>query len=203
MDQDFFQRQYDFEIDQKNNFASSMNMPFVALTVVGGGLSTLTTGFAYSSDRLTFCFVVFIGLGAIALLVSLYFVLRTFLGYKYQKIPSARDLFSHLRNLEEWYLKNGEEENIAKSKAQNDYQDFIEERLADATEHNSQINIRRGEFLHLGTTGIAISFVLLFFSTPFFLYQKVNKSNGVQKIEIVKPIPQLLQGEKNDQKIRK
>ena len=202
MDQDFFQRQYDFEIDQKNNLASSMNTPFVALTVVGGGLSTLTTSFAYSSDRPTYCFVVFVGLGAIALLVSLYFVLRAFLGYKYQKIASARDLVAYLRDLEAWYLKNGEAVNIAKSKAQMDYQDFIEECMADATEHNSQINIRRGEFLHLGTTGIAISFVLLFCSMPSFLYQKVYKLEGVQKIEIVKPIPQPLQGEKDDQKIR-
>ncbi len=81
MNRDIFQKQYDFELDQRNGIASATNIPIAALTVVGGALATLVINFNYSNELISYFFLFFVLLTIISMVISVYKTVRTFLGY--------------------------------------------------------------------------------------------------------------------------
>ena len=54
MEQEIYQKQYDFELEQRNSIASAANVPIVALTILGGALSTMIVDFQYSWGIFTY-----------------------------------------------------------------------------------------------------------------------------------------------------
>lgn len=185
MIRNILQKQYDFELEQRNSITSSTNIPIVALTILGGALSSLLIGFHYSNNITTYVFVVILSLSVFSMFFSLYCVVRTFLGYSWQKIPSAQSLVSHLEDLEDWHHSNGEESEIVPEKAKEDFNIYFNERLSEAADHNSENNIKRGNYLHGATAALTIAFVFLVLSTPFYIYQKAVKVTEVYKVKIV------------------
>lgn len=188
MERDIFQKQYDFELEQRNRIASATNIPIVALTILGGALSSMIIGFKYLQGIETYAFIVVISISIASMIFSLYCVVRTFLGYSYQKIPSARELSVHLSDLEKWHLDNGESTSSATQKAKNDFTTYFDNRLSEAAEHNSSNNIRRGNYLHDATAAVTVAFIFLMISSPFYIYQKVVKDNQIHQVRVVNTI---------------
>ena len=139
MNRDIFQKQYDFELEQRNSLASATNIPIVSLTVLGGALTATVIGFKYSNNALTYIFVGLIILAVVSMLVSLYKVFRIFLGYSYQKIPTANQLKVHFIELKNWHKSQGCPEDEYHKSASADFDEYFDERLSEAAEHNSQI----------------------------------------------------------------
>jgi hypothetical protein len=179
---DVFQKQYDFELEQRNGIASATNTPIVALTILGGALASIITGFKYSQSWLTYLFLAFVILTCISMLICIYKIVRTFLGYSYQKIPNANLLKQHLKELKVWHSTN----NGTETAAQNDFNEYFDERLSEAAEHNSQNNIKRGNYLHDATVSVVIAFIFLFIASPFYIYQKVSANENIYQVKLIK-----------------
>jgi len=188
MIQNFFQLQYDFEIEQKRNLDGLINIPIVALTVLGGAMSTLLVRFDYMSSMvMSVLFLISMVSGSMGVCKAFYFATTSFIGFRYQKLASAPMLIQHYDSLYDWHLRNGSTD--AKLRAQEDFDSFLCLRLSEASEHNGALNILRGERMHEATKSIAFSFAMLLLATPFFLVLQIMNSDEPQRIEIVAPIP--------------
>lgn len=182
MQREVFQKQYDFELEQRNGIASATNTPIVALTVLGGALASIIVGFKYSHGLITYLFVLFIILTTISMLVCVYKVVRTFLGYSYQKTPPASQLKRHLEDLKSWHQNNGGGD----ADAFKDFDEYFDDSLSEAAEHNSQNNIKRGNYLHDATAFVVIAFIFLFIASPFYIYKKVSTPDKVYQVKLIK-----------------
>ena len=181
MNRDVFQKQYDFELEQRNGIASATNTPIVALTILGGALAAVITGFKYSDEPVTYLFLLFTLLAIGSMLISVYKLVRTFLGYSYQKIPPAKQLREHLENLKNWHNENGSSDD----KAIVDFAEYFDERLSEAAEHNSANNIKRGNYLHDATLFVVVAFVFLFCASPFYIYERVTSKDKVYQVNLI------------------
>ncbi|MEZ6933643.1 hypothetical protein [Aeromonas sp. S19(2024)] len=181
MNREVFQKQYDFELEQRNGIASATNTPIVALTILGGALSAVTTEFKYSNEPVTYLFLLFVTLAIGSMLISVYKLVRTLLGYSYQKIPPAKQLRKHLDNLKKWHNENGSSEDGAVT----DFDEYFDEKLSEAAEHNSTNNIKRGNYLHDATLFVVVSFVFLFCASPFYIYEQVTSENMVYQVNLI------------------
>ncbi|MBS3954496.1 MAG: hypothetical protein KGZ88_16215 [Methylomicrobium sp.] len=188
MEQEIYQKQYDFELEQRNNIASAANVPIVALTVLGGALSTMIVDFKYLWNLPTYIFTLISALALIAMVVSLVLVFRSFLGYSYQKIPTALALVEHHKALKIWHTENGESDQDSIKLAKIDFDEYLNSRLSEATENNSTNNLKRGNFLHDATLYVAIALAFLVLATPLYIYQKIASEAIVHQVEIVKPL---------------
>lgn len=181
MNRDVFQKQYDFELEQRNGIASATNTPIVALTILGGALAAVITGFRYSNEPATYLFLLFALLAIGSMLISVYKLVRTFLGYSYQKIPLAKQLRKHLEDLKNWHNTNGS----CVDKAIIDFDEYFDEKLSEAAEHNSANNIKRGNYLHDATLFVVVAFVFLFCASPFYIYERVTTVDKVYQVNLI------------------
>tara|TARA_Y100001951_G_C11264217_1_gene254453 strand:- start:418 stop:1170 length:753 start_codon:yes stop_codon:yes gene_type:complete len=181
LNRDVFQKQYDFELEQRNGIASATNTPIVALTILGGALAAVITGFKYSKEPVTYLFLLFALLAIGSMLISVYKLVKTFLGYSYQKIPPAKQLREHLENLKNWHNTNESSDD----KAIIDFAEYFDERLSEAAEHNSANNIKRGNYLHDATLFVVVAFVFLFCASPFYIYERVISEDKVYQVNLI------------------
>lgn len=181
LNREIFQKQYDFELEQRNGIASATNTPIVALTVLGGALAAVVTGFKYSNEPVSYLFLMFVLLAIIGMLISSYKLVRTFLGYSYKKIPPAKQLRQHLEDLKTWHNTNGSGDNEAIV----DFDQYFDERLSEAAEHNSANNIERGNYLHDATLFVVIAFIFLFCASPFYIYERVTSKDKVYQVNLI------------------
>jgi len=188
MEREIYQKQYDFELEQRNSIASASNIPVVALTIVGGALSTMIIDFKYLWCMATYVFISLSFLALLTIVISMIFLFRSFIGYSYQKIPSAPALTKYYSDLKSWHQQNCSNGEDSINLAKIDFDEYFNERLSEAVENNGTNNLKRRNFLHDATLWVAIALALLILAAPFYVYQKINHEDTIHQIEIVKPI---------------
>jgi len=188
MNREIYQKQYDFELEQRNAIASSTNTPVVSITVIGGALASMVVAFPYSREAITFGFLAFAMLSAISAVVALVYIFRSVIGYSYQKIPSPVALTAHFEELKNWHRNNGTSQDQIIAESKKDFDTYFEARLSEASEHNGNNNLRRGNYIHDSTVAIAIALAFMVLCSPFFIYVKSNSKENTHKVEVVNPI---------------
>ena len=188
MDREIYQKQYDFELEQRNVIASSTNTPVVSITVIGGALSSMVMTYPYSNNFHSYAFLLFVAFSSLSAIVALFYIFKSVIGYSYQKIPSPVALSEHYKELVKWHKENGTDETLITQESKKDFEEYFENRLSGAAENNGNNNLKRGNYIHDATVSIAIAAAFMVVSTPFFLYSKANGENNIHKIEVVNPI---------------
>lgn len=161
MRDDLFRKQYDFELEQRNALASAINVPVVAITVLTSAASVALLDFPYASNIPTYAFLAFVTLTIMAVLFATYSVFRSSWNYEYQKLAPPSELRRNLNSLVAWHLKGGALLDSAQQSADADFQEFLEDRLAEAGAWNGQNNLVRGNFLQRATAAVAFAIAVL------------------------------------------
>jgi len=181
MDRKIYQDQYDFELNQRNYLASSVNLPIMATTLVGGALSSMALSFPYKINSPSIIFGITAIFSTIFLMISIYLIFRSFIGYEYQKLQPPSALNNHYDDLLNWHKDNDGTEEDAK----NDFHEYLYEKLGEAVEKNSNNNIERGNFLHMATITIAIAMVFLALSGGLYVFAKLQNEPEPCKVQII------------------
>ena len=94
---ELFQKQYDFELEQRNSIASATNIPTVAITVVASATCAILIDFQYNhslasyASRRLCCTRTFLSVR----LLPVFSLFRSFWNYDYKKLPSSSLLKMH------------------------------------------------------------------------------------------------------------
>lgn len=190
MDSDLFRKQYDFELEQRNSIASATNIPVVAITVAASAASAVLLDFQYQRSTTTYLFLAFSAVTLVAIFLSFYYVFRSFWNYEYKKLPGSLALKQHYDALVEWHCSTGLSPKEAKQSSEEDFLEYINERLADASDWNGQNNIVRGNFLHMATAAVAIAVGALIPGGLIYIYNKATAEDKVHVVRIAAPYNQ-------------
>lgn len=182
---ELFQKQYDFELDQRNSIASATNIPIVAITVVASATCAILVDFQYDRSSACYAFVACAALAIVSFGYSVFCLFRSFWNYEYQKLPGASLLKSHFDSLKIWHLNEGCSANVATENATSDFADYLDERLAAASDWNSQNNIRRGSYLHKAAAAVATAVVFLLPAGAIYIHNKATAADKVHAVKVV------------------
>lgn len=189
MDRDIIRQQYDFEMEQRNVIASTTNIPIVAITVLSSALSVVIIDFQYRESIQTYIFLSLAIATVISIVFGISFIFKSFWNYEYQKIPKSGALKNHYKELLAWHENNGFHADKAKSNADTDFQDYISEKLSEASDWNSQNNIIRGNYIHRATASIAFAIVFLIPSGALYAYNKAQSPEKVYQVNLTQNPP--------------
>jgi len=174
MDSDMYKYLHEFEDKQRTLLASTINVPILASTLIGGALVTAILQFPYSTDLSSYLFVGFCGASILALLFAVAFVSAALIGYKYEKPKSPLVLSAHYEALVAWHIRNTSTEEEAKKEFKMDY----EKNLAIATDANGRNNRTRGK--NIFWANLSLSFSILFLVAAGVLYVNAALQQGTK-----------------------
>lgn len=185
MDRDLFRQQYDFELEQRNSIASATNIPIVAITVLASATSVVLLDFPYKSTYQCYAFLMFASLALVSIAIAVWCLFRSFWNYEYQKLPSSTALKQHYDALFTWHQRAGATAKDAKERADADFSDYLDSRLAEAGDWNGQNNIVRGNYLHLATAAVAIAVTMLLPAGLLYAYNKAAADDKIYQVKLV------------------
>lgn len=186
---DTYQKQYDFEHQQRSELTSALNSPVVAVTVMASAIAVALLDFPYSESSGTKAFASVTATTLLSLGISMFFIFRSSWNYEYQKLAPAPKLAEHYRLLIDWHRAQVADAALAKQYAENDFREYIGTKLSEAAEWNGKNNLRRGNFLHMATTALAIALIFFIPAALLYSYAKATAPDKVHKITLTNPLP--------------
>ncbi|MBS7808243.1 hypothetical protein [Variovorax sp. PCZ-1] len=187
MQAELLRKQYDFELEQRNSLTAATNIPLVGITVVASALSVISVDFRYEFEYSTYLFAIFGLATLIAIVFSIHSIFRSFWNYEWKKLPRSQDLLLHSEELYNWHLKNGSSSIEARYLSNNDFHDYLNLKIAEASDWNGQNNIVRGNYLHRSTAAIALGIALLLPTALIYAHNKVSAEEKVHLVRLVAP----------------
>lgn len=189
MQLDFLQKQYDFELEQRNSIVSATNIPIVGITVVSSALSVTLIEFQYREDWQTYGFCVFWALSILCVVFSMGSVFASFHNYEYQKLPLSSHLIAFKEALYQWHYENANaNEAVAKERTESDFFDYLCKQVSIAADWNGKINIHRSTHLQRATTALGSSLICFLVVAAFYANNKLTSEEKIHKIDIAVPI---------------
>ncbi|MDR3411882.1 MAG: hypothetical protein P4L87_13220 [Formivibrio sp.] len=185
MDSDLFRQQYDFELEQRNSIAAATNIPIVAITVVASATSAVLLDYQYKSVFQSYVFLIFASFALIAIVVAISYLFCSFWNYEYQKLPNSTALKQHFEALFTWHSGEGLTQEDAKKFAVIDFEDYVNQRLAEAGDWNGQNNIIRGNYLHRATAAVAVAVVMLIPAGLIYAHNKATADDKIYQVRLV------------------
>jgi hypothetical protein len=170
---DFFKRQYYFEINRKQELLSSMAIPILILSAVGGMVGYYLNNFIYKQQILNIFFLFFILVTVFFFILASIFLTRSYLGYSYKYIPFSNELLKYFNDLQTYYKNKGT------NKSMEDFENNMIEIFAHNTKKNTWNNDSKSEFFYKSMKfSICAFFSAVFCFIPFFISSNtINTQN--------------------------
>jgi hypothetical protein len=179
MNSQLYQEHYQEEWRRRAEIEATYNLPVTVFTVLGGAIYLMIRG--QSDDHLSgvLASVSLVG-AAVFYVAALRYLVRSMYGYTYQRIPTARQLGSYYDELVKFHEAAGRTERDAHV----DFESYLNDRYAEATEVNSRNNISKSEFLHRGNQWLIGTLSAVILAAIPALYHAHSHTDEPQVVEI-------------------
>lgn len=175
-----YSRFYERELEQRSDLRSAVATPLGLFSLLGALIASMVTAHRLEGWGADIAFVVLIGSACATLGGSVYYLIRTYHGYTYKGVPTAKELREYRVSLEKWYAETGG----SPANAQADVEAYLEEAYAIASHTNSEINLEKWNYLYLANRRLIMSTVLVAFAAvPFLSRQLLEDHSAPQVIE--------------------
>jgi len=174
---DFWEKQYDFERERRDTLNTAVSMPIGIVGVLVGAMSFylpfLRTQFVHE-------YWIVVWIGAIVFLgLTVYYLVRSYHGYKYGLVPDAQTLSIHYRGLKAFYSTDA-------AKAEAEFASDMTESFVEAAQKNAVNNLNKSAYLHRATSAlIAAGALTLVGGLPFLAGLLEPKEPEIHKVEVV------------------
>ena len=159
MDKSLFKDLYLFELDRRDKLGQGMNSLITGLTVVGGLLGYFLQKYTFGYDPVSLLVTVLLLASVASFAVAVYNTTQYFqLPKEYHAIPTSSDLRKYYQELLTFHAGKTD----VRKEADTDFEDYLNERYAEATDINSSNNYYRGDLQRK-------AFTLLTYSVMFVL----------------------------------
>ena len=186
---ELFKEFYYKEIDRKTGVQNALNIPITFLTVLSSAILFFLTTYDFTVDgAIKILFIVLSCLVALCILVSIWFIIKGFnnftKGYTYSWVPFPTELLGWYKDLKDYYIKND-----ATSVDADDYfKDYLIKNLAKHANHNLLINDTRFRYILISKKFLIIGLILILLTMIPYGYNYYNKSDTINKVEIINHI---------------
>ncbi|HEX8246340.1 MAG TPA: hypothetical protein VF541_22745 [Longimicrobium sp.] len=134
---------YDHEVNSREQLHSAANTPISIVTLLSGGLLWMAKTFGHADPALSWSFWAGAGVAAVFIAATVYCVIRSIHGYRYERVPHASDLAVHYANLSEYYTREGKP-----GLADRAFEDYLMKQYILAGDRNAVNNANRSEYLY-------------------------------------------------------
>jgi len=182
---DTYQKQYDLEHSHRAELSAGVGTPVAAVALVASATAVAFFDYPYSPALLTYAFYAFVAVTMASLATASFYVFRSLWNYKYEKLASPLELLRFQSGLAEWYEREGESHETAHKRAEAEITEGVIQKLCEATHWNAQINLRRGNFLHMGTTALALALSAFLLLACLYAVAKATSPEKTTSVRII------------------
>jgi hypothetical protein len=174
MDVQFLKDRYDFELARKDKLTDSLNLPIGILTVVGGLLGVMVSGFSYQILWLKNIFTTILALDFAAFATSLIFLAFAFHRQRYGYLQFLGELRDAEVALQEYDPPTATER----------FQEYLKSSIIEATDMNAVMNNRRHKYLYRARFAILGTVILTTLLGLPYVYGHVKVAPKVPVVHI-------------------
>jgi hypothetical protein len=185
MDSSHFQKFYEFEIDQRNAIATTVNIPLVVMAALTSAVSIVLVDYQYQYTIQCYLFGVTAGASLLSLLCGLYFLCRAAISPNYKKLPNPKALREHSFTLKNWRRRQGLPVSEADALSKVDFEEYLNELLADAAAWNGNVNRDRGAYVQRALLACACAVVVLIPSGGLYVFNKVSSTDKIYSVQLL------------------
>ena len=169
-----FEKLYFHEIDARDKIESRLKLPFGILAVVIGSITyMIDKKIIPTSDSLVLMFGILLASSMLSLVVSCYFFIRSWHGYTYQLIPTAKSIDNHIKATFELYTI--ESPGNAENWTMEELNDALLSYYRDFSTWNMENNDTKSKYLERTIHWLIISFLLTIASYFPFIIENALK----------------------------
>ena len=156
---------YFFQLTQKHEVHSALQIPTTLITLFLGILIIYSRYLQLRAGLLEIMFV----LSSISVALSCYFIIRVLTMYKYEEIADIKEFLEHKARLEKYFEMNP----TADGNSQDDYENGLALRYAEAIDTNAQMNRSRFSDIFWANRAIIVTGILI----ALTLYPYIRERN--------------------------
>lgn len=180
MKTEFLKELYFEELRRKEQETSAPTIAVAVLTLVCGIFSYYLEHFRFQQHAISYLFIVSLTLAVISFAFSICFIIRSYVGYTYQRLPCA----STMKNYYEKLLEYNRATRIPDEKTEQEFDDFLRQRMAEATKINSWNNNSRAEFIYKAIRYLAFLVVFTFVAGIPIIITVITDKDKTQPVYI-------------------
>jgi hypothetical protein len=179
MDLNLCKEFYFFEIKRNEEMGGRLNLPFTVLSILGGIVAYIVQNFYFEMGWLSVIFGLFIFLATGSIIISIYYLIRSYHGYIYEYLPTVFDLNEYHTSLKNYYRGDTFDEKIKE-----EFSSFLKDNLIKATLKNTWNNDKKSAFFHDANKFLICAFILTLLGSIVYFYNYFIKPDKPQKIEL-------------------
>lgn len=176
-----FERLYQAEWERRNAIQGDTSLPLGILALLGSGLVVLLKEYDGDGGLLDGLFWGGFTAAAVAFAVAIYMFVRSFHGYAYRRLPFPSELKEYLDGARAHHRAAG-----TPLLADRAFEDFLERRLIEAADRNTENNVNRGVYLHQTNSAIIVTLVAVAFTSVPYSIRERMKEPRPQRVEITR-----------------
>jgi len=174
-----FEKLYDAEWAHKNSVQGDTSVPLGIVALIGSGIVVLLKDYDARGGVDDRIFWGALTAACVAYAVAIYMLVRSFHGHVYRHLPFPSELKEYHDGLRAHYQALG-----TPLLADREFEAFLEQRLIDAADRNTENNLERAEYLRQANRGIIVAVMALTCAAvPYSLHER-TKEAAPQKLEI-------------------
>lgn len=176
-----FERLYQAEWERRNAIQGDTSLPLGILALLGSGLIVLLKEYDGNGGLLEGLFWGGFTAAAAAFTVAIYMFVRSFHGYAYRRLPFPSELKEYPDGVRAHH--RAAETPLLAERA---FDEFLEQRLIEAADRNTENNVNRGVYLDQTNRAIIVTLVAVAFtSVPYSIRERMKEPHP-QRVEVTR-----------------
>lgn len=177
----FYKEHYFHEANRRHQLTSALAIPIGVLTVIGGALIIVAKSIDMPISRIELFTLVFLVIAFILMLITVYFLIRSYYNYSYGYIATSQEMKEYCEQLIYFYGADPD----AEKKANADLEEWINSEYAVHTHRNVLNNDRKSGYIHKANGFLLVALLATFVSGVPYAIDTIIKPTEAQKIEII------------------
>jgi len=178
---EFYKEHYFFEADRRHQLTSSLSVPIGVLTLLIGAALVMVQGMHRPFSLLEKIQIFFLLMSAVLILVTIYYLIRSYFNYSYGYIATAEELKKYYDDLKVCYIKS----NIGINNVDAEVEEYINREYAKYAHRNALNNNQKSYYLHKANGCLVGTLIVVIMSGIPYLINSISAPSSVHKIEIV------------------
>lgn len=175
-----FEKLYDAEWAHKSAVQGDTSLPLGIVALIGSGIVVLLKDYDARGGIPDRIFWGALTAACVAYAVAICMLVRSFHGHVYRHLPFPSELKAYHDGLRAHYEALG-----TPLLADREFESFLDQRLIDAADRNTENNLERAEYLRQANRGIIVAVMALTAaSIPYALHERTKEAQP-QQVEII------------------
>jgi len=185
-----YERSYVHEVEVRDKINSRLQTPMTIIVALIGVIAFLMQNYEIESFKMAadhVMFLFFLSVSAIALVLAVYYFIRSWWNNPYWFLPAPVETANYRRELEETYAGYDNADELVDRYSG----EYVEQKYIEYASWNAKVNDNRSAYLHRCNAVIVLAVVMLFVAFLIFYFSGFDKTRvrKAQEVYIERPVP--------------